>query len=127
MAHNVAEEIRASGEELIVRVRDLIKEGNVRRLILKNSRDETLLEIPLAIGVIGVGGAFALAPILSSIAAFAFFAKDARILVERYPESVFKQLKNEMPDDDDASRKNSHKGSGRDPYEIDADFEVLDP
>lgn len=86
MAHDVFEEFRASGRELVDKAREILEEGNVRRMIIKNARGETLLEVPLTLGVIGVGGAFALAPIISSIAAFAFFVHDARILVERYPD-----------------------------------------
>jgi hypothetical protein len=85
MAHDIFEEFRASGKELVDKAREILEEGNVRRMIVKNGRDETLLEVPLALGVIGVGGAFAFAPIISSIAAFAFFVHDTRILVERYP------------------------------------------
>ena len=155
MAHDVFEEFQASGKELIDRAREILEEGNVRRMIIKNSHDETLLEVPLSLGVIGVGGAFALAPIISSIAAFAFFVNDARILVERYPdgESGLKYrrskkrnpLENELRDEEDGERKDAggyHSGSKRkgrtpgfgkknkrdarhDPYEIDARFEVI--
>ncbi len=86
MAHDVFEEFQASGRELVEKAREILEEGNVRRMIIKNGRGETLLEVPLTLGVIGVGGAFALAPIISSIAAFAFFVHDARVLVERYPD-----------------------------------------
>ena len=155
MAHDVFEEFQASGKELIDKAREILEEGNVRRMIIKNSRDETLLEVPLSLGVIGVGGAFALAPIISSIAAFAFFVNDARILVERYPdgESGLKYrrgkkrnpLENELSDEEDGERKDApgyHSGSKRkgrasgsgkknkrdarhDPYEIDARFEII--
>ncbi len=152
MAHDVIEEFRASGRELIDKAREILEEGNVRRMIMKNSNDETLLEIPLTLGVVGVGGAFALAPIISTIAAFAFFVHDARILVERYPDEYTRRsrshLENELSDendDDDTTgaagssrtgrrarqgRQHGQPGSrkdnqGRDPYEIDADFEVL--
>lgn len=86
MAHDVFEEFRASGRELVDKAREILEEGNVRRMIIKNSDNETLLEVPLTLGVIGVGGAFALAPILSGIATFAFFVHDTHILVERYPD-----------------------------------------
>ncbi len=171
MAHDVVEEFRATGKELIEKAREILEEGNVRRMIIENSRGETLLEVPLTLGVVGVGGAFALAPIISTIAAFAFLVHDARILVERYPHEYKKHsrshLENELSDDEDRDddpggrmfgthkdghrrpsertehddhsgrgeragrgsrhkRQGSHKGNhGHDPYEIDADFEVL--
>ncbi len=135
MAHDVIEEFRASGKELIEKAREILEEGNVRRMIIENSRGETLLEVPLTLGVVGVGGAFALAPILSTIAAFAFFVHDARILVERYPDEYEKRsrshLDNELSDDEDGEDGEGDLEGGRagnrrqDPYEIDADFEVL--
>ncbi len=127
MAHDVVEEIRVTGEELVHRVRDILKEGNVRRLVIKNSRDETVFQLPLTFGVIGLGGAFALAPVLSSIAAFAFFARDARILVERHPPAEGKRLKNELEDEEITGRRGYGRRRDRDSYEIDADFEILDP
>ncbi len=135
MAHDVFEEFQASGKELIEKVREILEEGNVRRMIIKNSKGETLFDVPLTLGVVGVGGAFALAPIISSIAAFAFFVHDARILVQRVPDENRKRshLENELSDDEDDERKDyrdkgkrgSHRKDHRDPYEIDADFEVL--
>lgn len=125
MAHDLVEEFRVSGKELVSQAREILEEGNVRRMIIKNSNGETVFKLPLTFGIIGVGGAFALAPILSSIAAFAFFARDARILVERYPRSDFERLKNELSEDENSAR--GGKSREQDPYEIDADFEILDP
>ncbi len=125
MSHDLVEEIKVSGQELMERVRELLQEGTIRRIVIKNSKNETLLEVPLTWGVIGMGGAFMLAPILSSVAAFAFFAKDTRLWVERYPEAEDKTMKNEMTGEKfggDPSKNNR----ARDPYEIEVDFEVLD-
>jgi len=132
MSHDLFEEFRVSGRELIERVRELLKEGNIRRMVIKNSQDDILFELPLALGVAGVGGAFAIAPILSAIATFAFFVNDARIIVERYPESDKKSVENELlrnrnPYD---RKKNPHSRKNpndRDPYEIDTDFEIINP
>ena len=49
------EEVEISGSEVVDRVKELIAEGNVRRLIIRNSEDKQLLEIPLTAGV-AVGG-----------------------------------------------------------------------
>ncbi|MFO8030514.1 MAG: DUF4342 domain-containing protein [Cyclonatronaceae bacterium] len=139
MAHDVFEEFRTSGRELVDKAREILQEGNVRRMIIKNSDNETLLEVPLTLGVIGVGGAFALAPILSGIATFAFFVQDARILVERYPgggsgprkkrKGKGNPLENELTNDEHsppAGSENRGKDARHtDPYEIDARFEVI--
>jgi len=47
------EEFKISGDELLAKARELVREGNVRRLIIKNGEGRTLIEIPLTVGVIG--------------------------------------------------------------------------
>ena len=130
MAHDIVEEIRVSGAELVEKVRDLVREGNIRRLVILNKKDEVVFELPLALGVAGVGGAFALAPILSSIAAYALFVNDTRILVERIPDNRKTTLDNELSENHPCSKhKKDHtrsKHHRHDPFEIETDFEVLD-
>lgn len=69
------EEIRVKGEELVGKVKDLIHEGNIRRIIIKNEQGETYLEIPLTIGVVGA----VLAPIWAALGALAAKAVNFRI------------------------------------------------
>ncbi len=74
------EEIEIAGSDLINRVKELIKEGNVRKLILKKDSGEVIFELPLTAGV-AVGGVFALlAPVLAAIGAVAGLL--ARVKVE---------------------------------------------
>jgi hypothetical protein len=74
------ETIELAGSELVDRTKELIAEGNVRRLIIRNQDDEKLLEVPLTTGV-AVGGTFTLlAPILAALGAMA--ALLARVKVE---------------------------------------------
>jgi Domain of unknown function (DUF4342) len=74
------EQIEIAGSELVDRTKELIAEGNVRRLIIRNPDDEKLLEVPLTTGVV-VGGAFTvLAPVLAALGAMA--ALLARVKVE---------------------------------------------
>jgi hypothetical protein len=76
----VFEEVELEGRQLVDRVRELIQEGNVRRLIIKDQDGKYLLEIPLTVGVVA-GGAFALAaPIMAAIGALA--ALVARVKIE---------------------------------------------
>jgi hypothetical protein len=78
--HTWTEQIEIAGSELVDRTKELIEEGNVRRLIIRNPEDEKLLEVPLTTGVV-VGGAFTvLAPILAALGAMA--ALLARVKVE---------------------------------------------
>jgi hypothetical protein len=73
------EEIRIRGEELLARVKELVHEGNVRRLIIKNDEGTTLIEVPLTVGVIGA----VLLPVWAAIGAIAALATDCTIVVER--------------------------------------------
>ncbi len=73
------EEFRVDGEALLSKVREIIHEGNVRRIILKDEKGNTYLEIPLTIGVVGV----VLLPVWAAIGAVAALAANFTILVER--------------------------------------------
>jgi uncharacterized membrane protein len=48
-----AEELKISGGVLVTKIKELIAQGNVRRIIIKNEEGHTLIEIPMTIGVIG--------------------------------------------------------------------------
>jgi hypothetical protein len=69
------EEIRVRGEELVGKVKDLIHEGNIRKIIIKNDKGETYLEIPLTVGVVGA----VLVPIWAALGALAAKAANFRI------------------------------------------------
>lgn len=73
------EEFRVSGEELLAKVKEIIREGNVRRLIIKDKDGKTLVEIPLTVGVVGI----VLAPVLAAVGAIAALVSECTILVER--------------------------------------------
>ena len=57
--HTFTEQIEIAASELVERTKELIEEGNVRRLIIRNQDDEVLLEVPLTAGV-AVGGVLTL-------------------------------------------------------------------
>ena len=73
------EEIKIRGEEMLAKVKELVHEGNVRRLIIKNEEGTTLIEVPLTVGVIGA----VLLPVWAAIGAIAALATDCTIVVER--------------------------------------------
>jgi len=66
-------------DRVIERTKELIHEGNVRRLIVKNSEGATLIEVPLTIGVVGA----VLVPVWAAIAAIAAIVSDATVVVEK--------------------------------------------
>lgn len=77
------EEILIAGNELVDRIRELVAEGNVRRLIIRKPDGESLLEIPLTAGV-AVGGAVTImAPVLAALGALAALIKDFKLEVIR--------------------------------------------
>ena len=80
---NWKEEIIISGNELVAKISELIKEGNIRRLIIRKPDGKSLLEIPLTAGV-AVGGVVTLmAPVLAAIGAMAALVKDFRVEIIR--------------------------------------------
>ena len=70
-------EFRVSGEDLLKKVKDLIREGNVRKIIIQDEQGKTYLEIPLTFGVVGV----VLAPVLAAIGALAAMAANFKIRI----------------------------------------------
>jgi hypothetical protein len=72
--------ITVKGEELLGKVRQLIHEGNIRRITVTDASDRTILEIPLTVGVVGA----ILAPALVAIGAIAALAKDYTLEIERH-------------------------------------------
>lgn len=77
------EEIQVAANELVDRVKELIEEGNVRRLIIRKPNDETLLEIPLTAGV-AVGGVMTVfAPVLVALGAMAALLTAVKIQIVR--------------------------------------------
>lgn len=73
------EEFRVEGEKLIARIKELLHEGNIRRLIIKDKEGKTVMEIPMTLGVVGV----LLAPQLAAIGAIAALVSEATVVVEK--------------------------------------------
>ncbi|MEN9408000.1 MAG: hypothetical protein RLZZ455_1216 [Candidatus Parcubacteria bacterium] len=73
------EEFKVSGDALLKKVKDLIAEGNVRRITIKDKKGKTLIEFPLTIGVVGA----VLAPVLAAVGAIAALISECTISVER--------------------------------------------
>jgi hypothetical protein len=73
------EEIRTTGEELVAKIRELLREGNVRRIIIKNEEGRTLIEVPLTLGVVGA----VLLPVWAAIGAIAALVANCTIVVEK--------------------------------------------
>ncbi len=83
MEETTKEEYKISGDEVIAKIKELIKEGNARRIIIKNESNETLIELPLTIGAVGV----ILAPVLAAVGALAALVAKCTIIVEKKKSS----------------------------------------
>jgi len=94
------EEFKVSGDSLVAKVRELIREGNVRRVFLKNEKGDTLLEIPLTAGLAVTVLTAAVSPALVAVGAIAALLTQVTVGVERRaPEGA--------PEPDDAGTAES--------------------
>jgi Flp pilus assembly pilin Flp len=73
------QEYQLNGDEVVAKVKELIHEGNIRRITIKNEDGRTMLEVPLTLGLIGA----ALLPVFAAIGAAAALATRCTIVVER--------------------------------------------
>jgi hypothetical protein len=73
------EEFRLNGGEILNKVKEIIHQGTVRRIILKDENGKTFMEIPLTVGVVGA----IVAPILAAVGAVAALASNLTIVVEK--------------------------------------------
>ena len=81
--HDWTDEIMVTGNELVERIKKLVAEGNVRRLIIRKPDGESLLEIPLTAGVAVGGTVTILAPVLAALGALAALLAEFRVEVIR--------------------------------------------
>ena len=76
------EQYSVSGDTLVAKIKELVREGNIRRVTIKNEEGKTLIEIPLTLGVIGA----VLLPVWAAIGAIAALAANFTIVVEKVEE-----------------------------------------
>jgi hypothetical protein len=74
-----SEEFQFSGDTLLSKIKDIIRAGNVRRVIIKNEEGRVLIDIPLTLGVVGT----LLAPQLAAIGAIAALVLKGSIVIEK--------------------------------------------
>ena len=80
------DEYQFSGSELVDRIKELIRQGNIRKIVIKKESGEVLFEIPMNAGV-AIGGALTLfAPVLAAIGAAAALLTKVKVEVHRTDE-----------------------------------------
>ena len=77
------EEFNLNGKDLVEKVKKLIQEGNARRVIIKNEKGDTIIEIPLMLGAIGA----VIAPALAAVGAIAALLTKCTLIVEKKENS----------------------------------------
>jgi hypothetical protein len=77
------EQIEIAASDLVERSKELIEEGNVRRLIIRNQDDEVLMEVPLTAGVVVGGAVTIVAPVLAALGALAALLTHVKVEVVR--------------------------------------------
>jgi hypothetical protein len=82
MSEYKTEEFHINGEELLAKIKELIHQGNIRRIIIKNREGKTMIEFPMTIGVVGA----VLAPTLAAVGAVAALIGEATVVVEKKAE-----------------------------------------
>ena len=73
------EEFQVSGEKLVAKLKELVRQGNIRHITIKNDDGKTLIEVPLTIGVVGA----VLLPVWAAIGAIAALVTKCTIVIER--------------------------------------------
>jgi len=76
------EEHTVSGDSLVAKIKELVHEGNIRRITIKNEEGKPLIDIPLTLGVVGA----VLLPVWAAIGAIAALVADCTIVVEKVEE-----------------------------------------
>ena len=79
MATTTKESFTINGENLLKKVKELIEEGNVRKIIIKDKSGKEIMTFPLTVGVVGA----VLAPVLAAVGALAALIGECTITVER--------------------------------------------
>ena len=82
--HVRTEEFHVSGDTLVAKIKELVQEGNVRRVVLKNEEGKILVEFPLTLGVVGA----VQAPQLAAIGAIAALVTHCTVVVEKVEQQA---------------------------------------
>jgi hypothetical protein len=110
----IMEEIQGTLDEIISQVRKLIREGNARRVVIKNREGSTLFQSQLTLGVAGTAFFVVYAPILTAITTLVLYASDVRVFVEKESNDYKDEYEVEaevieISDDEDSKEKKEKK------------------
>jgi Domain of unknown function (DUF4342) len=78
------EEFTINGDTLVAKIKELIHQGNIRRIILKNEEGRVLIEIPLTVGVVGGVLSATLFPVMAAVGAIGAMVAHLTIVLEKH-------------------------------------------
>ncbi|MEO0534291.1 MAG: DUF4342 domain-containing protein [Cyanobacteria bacterium P01_A01_bin.123] len=81
------EEFKVSGDALVAKIKELIHQGNIRRIIIKNQNGHTLIEIPMTVGVIGGAIGAVIFPVVAAVAVIGAMVTHLTVVIERQASS----------------------------------------
>ena len=73
------EEFKISGEDLVAKIKDIIKQGNAKKITIRGKDNNEILSFPVTVGVAGI----VLAPVFAAVGAIAALATECTIVIER--------------------------------------------
>jgi hypothetical protein len=82
------EVFRVNGDQVVNKVKEIVSEGNVRRIVLKTADGKTLMEVPLTVGIAGLAVGVAIAPFLTAIGTVVALLAKVNTVVERVDDST---------------------------------------
>ena len=78
------EEFQVQGEQIVAKIKELVRQGNIRRVTIKNEEGKVVVDVPLTLGVVGA----LLMPQLAAVGAVAALLANCTIVVERSGEEL---------------------------------------
>jgi hypothetical protein len=79
----IFEEIRGTVDEIVTQIKKIIKEGNARRILIKNKKGKILFQSQLTLGTAGLALLAVYAPLITAVTTILLFANDAKVIIER--------------------------------------------
>ena len=89
------EEFKISGDALVAKIKELVHQGNIRRIIINNEEGQTLIEIPMTVGVIGGVISAVFFPVLAAVGAIGTMVAHLTIVIERQDPSSTSESEND--------------------------------
>ena len=110
-AEDAIEEIKMASNQVVDKVRELIEEGNVRRISLRKG-ERTLFEIPLTVGVGAGAAALLYSPMIAAVGAVAALVTDITLVVERDEDAAAEAAAHQLAEHDTVDNVNTPEASG---------------